>query len=481
MSIIPTPKKVCPALEQAQLMKFSPAVSPSVEYDSAVRTFITYANKMHDVSIGIRENSCIRVFHDSQMREEAYKIEIGEDAVNIYAGDDAGANHAFATLLQMLVVDEGSIFLPAVTIEDAPDSLFRGLMMDLSRNRHAFEYLKIYVDMCYFYKLSMLHLHFTDDHSYSLPSQLYPKLTTEGCSYTREQIDEIVEYAHVRGVQIVPEIDVPGHCRSFGEAYGEIFGTKGVICQHKESMEAMKNLFRELCDMFPHSKYIHIGGDEAYTMEEWTKCPSCLEYAKSVGIDTEMQDKRQLAELFYAHFISEMAGVCLEKGRQPIVWEGFGKSVNDKISKNIWVMAWENYYQLTSDLLEAGFKVINCSWNPTYITPHINWTPEDIFNWSIYSWNAVHEESPILHTGYQCSPNPQVIGGQLVVWGDHYVEKFLDDEKRVLEECKEIIDRLPMTSENTWNAQKVTAYRSFEKATKDLLRCTQSVFAAVIE
>lgn len=476
MNIIPTPKKILPTLDQAERMSLQPTVAESAEFSLAVASFISYVKRMYNFTMDKKHEGTIKIIKNAQMEEEAYKIEIKENAVTIYVGDDMGANHAFATILQIMDTDGENIVLPAVTIEDVPDTLFRGLMMDLSRNRHDFKYLFAYVDMCYLNKMSVLHLHFTDDHSYTLPSELYPKLATEGCCYTREQINEIVEYAHARGVQIVPEIDVPGHCRSFGEAYGELFGTKGVICQHTDSMEAMKNLFRELCDMFPYSKYIHIGGDEAYTMEEWTRCPNCLEYAKSVGINTDMQDKRQLAELFYAHFISEMASVCLEKGRQPIAWEGFGKSVNDRISKDIWVMAWENYYQLTSDLLEAGFKVINCSWNPTYITPHINWSPEDIFNWSVYSWKAVHEESPILSTGYQSSSDAQVIGGQLVVWGDHYVEKFLNDENRVMEECKEIIERLPMTSENTWNAQKVTEYSVFEKATKELIKKEKPLF-----
>ena len=114
--------------------------------------------------------------------------------------------------------------------------------------------------MCYFYKVSVLQLHFTDDQSYTLPSKLFPKLSTENQSYTSTQIQGLVEYANARGVELMPEIDVPGHCRSFGEAYGDLFGTKGVICQHTDSMRAMKDLFAELCDMFPYSKYIHIGG-----------------------------------------------------------------------------------------------------------------------------------------------------------------------------------------------------------------------------
>lgn len=206
MNIIPTPKKILPTLDQAERMSLQPTVAESAEFSLAVASFISYVKRMYNFTMDKKHEGTIKIIKNAQMEEEAYKIEIKENAVTIYVGDDMGANHAFATILQIMDTDGENIVLPAVTIEDVPDTLFRGLMMDLSRNRHDFKYLFAYVDMCYLNKMSVLHLHFTDDHSYTLPSELYPKLATEGCCYTREQINEIVEYAHARGVQIVPEI-----------------------------------------------------------------------------------------------------------------------------------------------------------------------------------------------------------------------------------------------------------------------------------
>lgn len=464
MKIIPTPKFVQPSLDNTDILTFAPNIMQNDEFSEAVEAFASYVQRLHGISIEVKDCASLRIVKDEAFDVEAYRLAVSKEGINIYASGNEGVNHAFATILQMIQVKEGSILLPAVTIEDKPDCEYRGMMVDLARNWHPFPYLLSFVDMCYFYKVAVLQLHFTDDQSYTLPSRIYPKLSTEGRFYTHEQIAELVEYAHARGVELSPEIDVPGHCKSFGEVYGELFGTKGVICQHEDSMEAMRNLFRELCDMFPHSKYIHIGGDEAYAMPEWTKCADCQAYAKSVGIDSDMEDKKMLAELMYAHFISEMADVCFAKGKQPIVWEGFGKVVNDKISKDILVMSWENLYQLTPDLLEAGFKVINCSWNPMYVVTPLNmWKPEELYDWSIYQWKAMHPDSPYYETVYEAPKESVILGGQLLAWGDHIPTQYETVAEGVYEERKCLAERLPMLTENTWNVEKVSNYEAFAK------------------
>lgn len=463
MNIIPTPKKVAKT-ENSKKINVIQTVTRHPDFSDAIQSFQEYADKMCDVGIAIVNEGFIRIERCVTYKEEAYGIDISQAGIVIRVSEEVGADHAFATLLQLMETVDGKLLLPELVIEDEPDCSYRGMMIDLARHWHPYEYLLSYVDMCYYYKAAVLHLHFTDNESYTLPSELYPKLSTPERYYTKEQIRELVEYAHKRGVQLLPEIDVPGHCKSFEEGYSELFGTRGVICQHSDSMKAMQMLFGELCDMFSHSKYIHIGGDEAYTMEEWTKCPECIAYAESVGIDTDMRDKRQQAELMLAHFINEMANVCFERGRQPIVWEGFAKSVNDFVSKDIWVMSWENYYQTTEDLLAGGFKVINSSWNPNYVvTPNIMWTPEEVYDSSIYIWRAVHPKSPIRNSFYQGEETTQIIGSQIQAWGDDLGTKCPGVAEGVRMERDCMLERLPMLSEKTWNVKKVTDYPSLEK------------------
>lgn len=476
MKIIPTPKLIYSKKTEGEKVSFSPAIKPNSEFSDAINVFALYAKKIYAIDVREDEQGIICVVKDMQLEQEAYKIQINENGIVIFASESTGVNHAFATLLQIIEGDNDKIKVPEICVEDKPDMQYRGMSVDLARSWHPFPYLLSYVDMCYFYKVAVLQLHFTDDESYTLPSELFPELSTKDSSYTKAEIQELVEYAKQRGVQLMPEIDVPGHCASFQEAYSEIFGTKGVICQSDESMAAMKSLFYELCDMFPYSKYIHIGGDEVFQIVEWTRCPKCIAYAESIGIQKEVVGDEMFCQLLYANFITEMANACFDKDRQPIVWEGFSKKVNDKISRDILVMAWESYYQLAPELLEAGFKVINCSWNPMYVVvPDRLWSPEEMYQWSICHWQAIHPDSPYYKERHCVQEHPAIIGGQLLAWGDFIVTRFDPIIEGIKEEKQRLLERLPVLSERTWNVQKKVEYEQFKESADELYKKVSAI------
>ncbi len=463
LQIIPTPKHVkCLGTRSFYKAEIS---APHQAFQDAAEVFVTYADKM-GMRFGWSETGAIAIRYDAELGAGAYRLLADGRTVKLFAADSAGANHAFATLLQIMEGCEepaGNVTIPDCEIADAPDCSYRGMMVDLARNWHEFPYLIRYVDQCYFYKLSVLHLHFTDDQSYTLPSKLFPKLSTEGRCYTEEQISALNRYAHARGIQLMPEIDVPGHCVSFQEGYPDLFGTGGIICQHPQSIEAMQALFHELCAMFPASRCIHIGGDEAQ-IENWLKCPRCREYACAIGIDPAAEDQKLAAERLYAHFIGKMAEAVFAEGKIPVAWEGFAAQVNDFVSKDILMMSWENYYQVTPSLLEAGFQIINCSWNPMYIvTPEPAWTPQEIYQWTIYQWIPVHGGSPYLGTGITIEPSPQVRGGQLLAWGDRIAGAYPTAKEGVAAEARLLLERLPYLAENTWNIEKRVPFETIAK------------------
>ncbi len=388
----------------------------------------------------------------------------GNAACVIKAADTKGISYAFATLLQIMrgggdCSCADTVLLPVCEIEDRPDCSYRGMMVDLARSWHEPEYLFRYADMCWYYKVSVLHLHFTDDQSYTLPSRILPKIPTEGRHYTFETIEKLDEYAFERGVSILPEIDVPGHCTAFQTEYPEIFGTDGIICQNEEAIGIMADMFGELCDMFPHSDKIHIGGDEA-NISQWLKCERCREYAKDAGIDP---DAEHAEDLIYVNFVCKMADAVRRRGRTPVVWEGFPKSVNHLVPKDITVMSWENFYQVTPDLLEAGFTVINCSWNPMYVvTPEPAWPVREIYDWSVYKWMPVHGGSPFLGVGYRAEPTEQISGGQLLAWGDRIPGGYSTHKEGVDAELALLTERLPYLAENTWNRERRIPFETIE-------------------
>ncbi len=441
---------------------------------NAADTLSAFAYRTHGVHFATAEAGAVSFFLDPTLEKEAYSLTVTPDGITVTASDGTGLQNGVATLIQLMEPAEGGacFTVPAGRIEDAPGCSWRGIMIDLARDWHEFPVLLEYVDMCRFFKIRTLHLHFTDDQSYTLPSRAFPRLSTPGRSYTEEQIAQLVAYAAKREVLLLPEIDVPGHCTSFAEGYGDIFGTDGIICQNEASMTAMEALFRELCGMFPASPYIHIGGDEA-AIEKWTTCPKCLSAFRERGVDVdgllkEQDGKSTLAQIMYATFIARMAGAVLSCGRTPVVWEGFGEAVNHMIPAETVVMSWENFYQVTPSLQKAGFRLLNCSWSPMYVvTPDVHWSPEEVYNWNVYTWHPVHGGSPYIKTGLVIPPTDQVEGGQLLAWGDKIMSSYPVVSEGVREEQRLIEERVPALSENTWNREKVSDYAEFSA------RCTR--------
>ncbi len=479
LSLLPKPKSVKGTVQKDGMYtayKYNPTYTCTDEsFYSAAAAFSEYGERLFGITFTEAADGEIRIAKDPEIESSAYRLVCREDGVTLSASDTEGINHGFASLLQMMEKMDNGVSIPRLEVTDRPDSDYRGMMVDIARNWHDISFLYDYVDMCYYYKLSVLHLHFTDSQSYTLPCTSYPELPTENRHYTKEEIASLVEYAYQRGIELMPEIDIPGHCEPFQQKYPRIFGTSGIICQHEESFQALREIFNELCALFPHSKYIHIGGDEA-AIQNWLKCNKCKKYAESQGIDADGMPQKLASEQMYAHFIMQIADVVFQNGRIPVAWEGFAKEVNDMVSKEILMMSWENYYQPTPDLLEGGFRIINCSWVPMYVvTPNTHWSQEAVFNWNIYSWKPVHGGSPYLD-GLTVEPTDQVMGGQLLAWGDAIMTAYADNlEEGIRQEQKLLLERLPALAENTWNvADKEITYEAFtaayEEANKDLAK-----------
>ncbi|MBO5076734.1 MAG: family 20 glycosylhydrolase [Clostridia bacterium] len=471
--IVPQPKQFVLNGGQTRVYPAEVRLVPPCTRDAAaaVRAFAGYALKLGIKVKTVRRDAAISIVIDpnGRFRREGYRIDIGKRKVAIAAADSTGLNRALATLLQLAGTAESGkgIVLPECRIRDWADSEYRGMMVDLARYWHPFKYVLSYVDMCWYYKVSVLHLHFTDDQSYTLPSRLYPKLATPGRSYTFEELAELEQYACDRGVQIMPEIDVPGHNTGFALAYPELFGKNGIICQHKDSVDAVAALFGELCETFPRSKRIHIGGDEA-NLKKWLECPECMAYAKALGIDTESEAPDAVCDKLYVNFIVRMADAVRTRGRTPIVWEGFPKAANRSVPKYIVVMSWENFYQVTPDLLAGGFRIINCSWNPMYIVaPDVKWTPAEVCDWSIYKWRPVHPGSPYIGRLFECAPDKAVLGGQLLAWGDRVPAAYADNtEEGARVERVLLAERLPYLAQNTWNIVAGVEYNKLAESVK---------------
>ena len=128
-------------------------------------------------------------------------------------------------------------------------------------------------------------------------------------------------------------------------------------------------------------------------------------------------------------------------------------------------MSWENYYQVTPDLLDAGFTIINCTWKPNYIvTGHAHWTQKEIFDCGVFTWIPIHWGSPYYNSTLTIDPTDKVIGSGILAWGDKIEALYPNVEDGVIDEMNLIIERIGAVTENGWNYQKRTTYEKFSEA-----------------
>ena len=452
-NIIPTPKKVELA-EGSINIPFS-VISERKEWESYTDTLSAAFEKLFDIPLE-KAIGGIRLVFDSTLPPKSYRFDSREEVI-LSASDSEGILYAIATLLQAVTVKNGEMTLEKALIEDYPEKDYRTLMIDLAREWHPAKTVHQYIDLCFILKIKYLHLHFIDDQRYTLPSKAFPHITDGNRYYSYKEIAAMNDHAKTRGVIIVPEFEAPGHAAALNRNYPDVFANqlegdggkvvtengdvitaRNVVCAgSSKTIYGIKVLIEEMCELFPEAPYIHIGGDEA-NIKAWNYCSVCKAYMKENGIEDEYE--------LYSEFVGRVARIVLDLGKTPIVWEGFPKKGVRHIPKETIVIAWESHYHMAYDLLDAGFKVINGSWQPLYIVPSPNrrWGISEILNWNIYNWQHWWVHSQARLNPINVSPTEQVIGAQLSVW-----------ECTFEQEISRTMENLSALSERTWTLERL--------------------------
>ena len=470
--IVPSPKQVTLGGDKGYgLFLLNPTITSEDEaFNLYLDTFIGYTQKILGATI-TKGNGGIVLRRDTTLSAGAYALTATKDGVTIKAADNDGITYALATLHQILEYENGELCVPAYTIYDRPDSSYRTLMVDLARKFHTLDQVLDYIDLCYLYKIKFLHLHFTDKEAYRLPSEAFPKLTSSQ-GYSKEDIAKLNQYALERNIEIIPEIDLPGHAISITTAYPDLFGhtatygsvTNEVVCIGKpEFFDNLQIIFDEIAAMFPNSRYLHIGGDEA-DFSTLTNCSDCGQFIFDHDITS--------LKMFYTYFIKLATEMVLDMGKTPIVWEGFPKEGAEMISRDILVTGWESLYHLPDDLVAEGFTVTNSSWLPLYIIPAgINssvptgrWQPEDILKWNPYTWRNWWSSSPASKNPIVVAPTDQVVGGSLCAWETTYAQDITP-----------IKENLAALSERLWNVNAKITVSEYMKALNKLYAMADKV------
>jgi len=281
---------------------------------------------------------------------------------DVRGGSPKGVLYGLQSLRQLVIEGEGTV--PAVTVKDKPYFGYRGAMLDVCRHFMPVEDVKAFIDILAMHKLNRFHFHLTDDQGWRIEIKKYPDLARKGSVrketlvgnlrtsteydgipyggyYTQKQIREIVRYAAERHIEVIPEIEMPGHglgaltaypwlgCR--GENY-EVWTrwgiSKDVFCAGKDStFEFLQDVLAEVIELFP-SKYIHIGGDEC-PKARWKECPLCQRRMKENGLKNE--------EELQSYFMQRIEKWLNDHGRNIIGWD---EILQGGISKTATVMSW---------------------------------------------------------------------------------------------------------------------------------------------
>ena len=318
------------------------------EWKNTGNLLVSDLKELANLSVMVNaSNPSIHVKKVKMQEPEMYMLEITKQGIIIEAGDQTGMIHAFSTLLQLILGSEGKE-LPRLIIHDKPRFSYRGVMIDCSRHFWTIEQLKKYTKQLAFFKLNTLHLHLTDNQGWRLYLDQYPDLAFKGTYYRtfedlsghyyrKSELQELINYAAMYGIEIIPEIDLPGHCLALlaalpqlsckggkFEAYPEeLDGQKrkradeNMLCiGNPETYRFVEKLVAELTDLFP-SSFIHLGGDEVST-HLWEQCPKCQKIYKQENMTSwhELQD----------YFTKRVSEIVRSKGKRMIGW--------DEISKN---------------------------------------------------------------------------------------------------------------------------------------------------
>ena len=320
----------------------------------------------------------------TEQQEESYTLKVDKDGILVTAYKPVGLFRAAQTLRKSLPVtkDAKKIEFPAVTITDQPRFVYRGVMLDCARHFFSVDFVKQYIDVMALHGCNQFHWHLTEDQGWRFEVKALPDLAVKGSVrektvigpsrmriydnipyggyYTQEECRDVVKYAAERYVNIVPEIDMPGHMQSALHVFPNLGCTGGpypvapywgvmrdVLCGgNPETLTFLKTVFGELCDVFP-SPYIHIGGDEC-PKERWQKCPKCQAKIKELGLTTETvkveggddrgsQDGRSAENKLQSYINHEIEQFLASRGRSLIGWD---EILAGGLSEGAIVMSW---------------------------------------------------------------------------------------------------------------------------------------------
>lgn len=425
----------------------------------------------------------------------AYELKVGKEGIQISSNFSEPALNAMQTLFQLIPLElNAKKEIPFVEIFDHARFAYRGMHLDVARHFFPVEFIKKYIDYLAYHKLNTFHWHLTDDQGWRIEIKKHPKLTSVGGwrngtiigrypgtgndgikyggFYTQDQIREVVKYAKERFIEVIPEIEMPGHasaaiaaypelscfpeeptikyfpkqCKWNGDSSGkQVQQTWGVFddvfCAGQENtFQFLEGVLEEVIPLFP-SKYVHVGGDEC-PKDNWKRCPNCQKRMK----EHNLKDEHELQ----SYFIQRMEKYLNAKGKTLIGWD---EILEGGLAPNAIVMSWRGE-KGGVEAAKQKHKVIMSPQNPVYFD-HTQSENEDSvtiggFNpiEKVYAYEPIPKELTAEESEY-------IMGAQANVWTE-----YIKNTKKVE---YMIFPRMGALSEILWSTKENRDWNDFEK------------------
>ncbi len=367
--------------------------------------------------------------------DESYTLTSTPSAVRIDAPTILGALHALETLLQLVQVEGAGYTVPSVTIQDAPRFGWRGLMIDCARHFEPIPVLKRNLDAMAAVKLNVFHWHLIDDQGFRIKSNRFPKLTSmgsDGLFYTQDEARELVQYAHDRGIRVVPEFEMPGHSTAWLVAYPELasgttptgirreFGVSDYVLDptRDATYTFLSSFLAEMATIFP-DQYVHIGGDEA-PAPDWKKNPRILAFMKQHSLDNN--------DALQAYFNGRVLKILSGLNKRMVGWD---EIFNPALPKDVVVQSWRGEASLAKGA-QAGYQGVLSA--PYYLD---GMRPA-----------GVHYLADPVPADTKLTPEQQklILGGEVCMWAEQLDQRTIDSR---------IWPRSAAIAERFWSGQNV--------------------------
>ena len=403
-----------------------------------------------------------------------YQLIITDNRITI-KGNAEGIFNGVQTLIQLIPINQKDLRIQALEINDAPRFSYRGMHLDVGRHFFPVDFVKKYIDFLALHKFNTLHWHLTEDQGWRIEIKKYPLLTQTGscrnqtligpygtglydekkyCGYyTQEQIKEIVKYAAARYINIIPEIEMPGHSMAALTSYPFLGCTKGpykvmetwgvsddVLCAGNDSsFTFLENVLDEVMQLFP-SKLIHIGGDEC-PKDRWHDCPMCQKRMKENNLKNEHE--------LQSYFISRIEKYLNSKGRNIIGWD---EILEGGLAPNATVMSWRGEEGGIA-AAKSHHNAIMTPGTPVYFDHAQSKNEDSLTNGGYNSLKMVYDFEPIPKE-VNNEEAKYIIGAQANMWTE-----YMDNERKVE---YMLFPRMTALAEVLWSPKSTRNWQHFE-------------------